>query len=105
MSLSWLKYLDKKNTKKNKHKAQKSIPERYSYGDTGVGVVMVCAFILDLLVNNNNNNNNTTTTTTTTNNNNNSRIEMRNSRFFTISSLRREPSPTRTLRWPERNRV
>ena len=31
--------------------------------------------------------------------------ERRNSRFFTISSLRREPSPTRTLNWPERNRV
>ena len=25
--------------------------------------------------------------------------------FFTISSLRREPSPTRTLKWPGRNRV
>ena len=25
--------------------------------------------------------------------------------FFTISSLRREPSPTRTLKWPARNRV
>ena len=25
--------------------------------------------------------------------------------FFTISSLRRELSPTRTLQWPERNRV
>ena len=31
-------------------------------------------------------------------NNNNNRIERRNSRFFTISSLRREPSPTRTLK-------
>ena len=25
--------------------------------------------------------------------------------FFTISSLRREPSPPRTLKWPERNRT
>ena len=44
-----------------------------------------------------NNNNN--------NNNNNNRFERRNSRFFTIPSLRREPSPTRTLKWPGRNRV
>ena len=33
------------------------------------------------------------------------RIERRNSRFFTISSLRRELSPTRTLKWPGRDRV
>ena len=39
------------------------------------------------------------------NNTNNNRIERRNSRFFTISSLRREPSPTRTLKWPGRNGV
>ena len=42
------------------------------------------------------------------NNNNNSNsncTERRNSRFFTISSLRLEPSPTRTLKWPRRNRV
>ena len=39
------------------------------------------------------------------NNNNNNRIERRNSTFFTISSLRHELSPTRTLKWPERNRV
>ena len=44
-----------------------------------------------------NNNNN--------NNNNNNRIERRNSRFFTISSLLREPSLTRTLNWPRPNRV
>ena len=37
--------------------------------------------------------------------NNNNCIQRRNSRFFTISSLRREPSPTRTLKWPGRNRV
>ena len=35
----------------------------------------------------------------------NNRIHRRNSRFFTISSLRREPSPTRTLKWPGRNRM
>ena len=47
-----------------------------------------------LLVNNNNNNNN-----------NDNRIQRRNSRCFTISSLHREPSPTRTLNWPGRSRV
>ena len=39
------------------------------------------------------------------NNNNNNRIQRCYSRFFTISSQRREPSPTRTLKWPGRNRV
>ena len=38
-------------------------------------------------------------------NNNNNRIQRRYSRFFTISSRRRELSPTRTLKWPGRNRV
>ena len=33
------------------------------------------------------------------------RIQRRYSRFFTISSQRRELSPTRTLKWPRRNRV
>ena len=33
------------------------------------------------------------------------RIERRNSRFFTISSLRRELSPTHMCKWPGRNRV
>ena len=37
--------------------------------------------------------------------NSNNRIERRNSRFLTISSLPREPSPTHPLKWPERNRV
>ena len=37
--------------------------------------------------------------------NNNNRIQKHNSRFSTISSLRREPSPTRTLKRPGRNRV
>ena len=37
--------------------------------------------------------------------NNNNRIQRSNLRFFTISSLHHEPSPTRTLKWPERNRV
>ena len=45
----------------------------------------------------NNNNNN--------DNDNNDRIQSSISRFFTISSLRRELSPTRTLKWPRRNRV
>ena len=39
------------------------------------------------------------------NNNNNSHIQRCHSRFFTISSLRREPSPTRMLKWPGHNRV
>ena len=39
------------------------------------------------------------------NNNNNNRIQRRYSRFFTISSQRRELSSTRTLKWPGRNRV
>ena len=41
-----------------------------------------------------------TTTTTTTN-----CIQRRNLRFFTISSLHRKLSPTRTLKWPRHNRV
>ena len=39
------------------------------------------------------------------NNNNNNRIQRRYSRFFTISSQRHKLSPTRTLKWPRRNRV
>ena len=38
-------------------------------------------------------------------NNNNNRNSRRNSIFFTISSLRRELSPTRTLKWPWHNQV
>ena len=38
-------------------------------------------------------------------NNNNDSIEKRNSRFFTISSLRRKLSPTCTLKWPGCNCV
>ena len=37
--------------------------------------------------------------------NNNNRIQRHYSRFFTISSQRHELSPTRTLKWPGRNRV
>ena len=37
--------------------------------------------------------------------NNNNRIQRRYSRFFAISSQRRELSPTGTLKWPGRNRV
>ena len=35
----------------------------------------------------------------------NNRIQRCYSRFFTISSQRRELSPERTLKWPRRNRV
>ena len=38
-------------------------------------------------------------------NNKHHRIQRRYSRFFTISSQRCELSPTRTLKWPGRNRV
>ena len=38
-------------------------------------------------------------------NNNNNRIQKRKSRYFTISSLRHELAPTRTFKWPGRNRV
>ena len=47
--------------------------------------------------NNYNNNNN--------NINNDNRIQRRNLRFFTISSLHRQPSATPTLKWPGRNHV
>ena len=36
---------------------------------------------------------------------NNNRIQRRYSRLLTISSQCHEPSPTRTLKWPGRNRV
>ena len=39
------------------------------------------------------------------NNNNSNRIQRLYSRFFTISSQCRDLSPTRTLKWPRRNRV
>ena len=39
------------------------------------------------------------------NNNNNNSIQRRISRFVTFSSPRCKPSPTRTLKWPGRNRV
>ena len=47
----------------------------------------------------------TTTTTTATTTTTTTRIQRRKSRFLTISSLRREPSPVRTLKWPGCNRV
>ena len=62
--------------------------------------------------NDNNNNNNNSSNNNNNNNNNNDKdnndnnsSERRNSNFFTISSLRREPSPTRPLKWLECNRV
>ena len=39
------------------------------------------------------------------NNNNNNGIQRRYSKFFTITSQRRELSPTRTLKWPGLNCV
>ena len=55
--------------------------------------------------NDNNNNNNNNDNNNDNNNNNSNRIQRRYSRFFTISSQLREPFPTRTLKWPGRNRV
>ena len=43
--------------------------------------------------------------TVNNNNNNHHHIQRRYSRFSTISSQRRELSPTRTLEWPRRNHV
>ena len=42
---------------------------------------------------------------TTKNSNNNNHIQRRNLRFFAISSLSCELSPTRALKWPRRNRA
>ena len=50
-----------------------------------------------LTLHNDNNNKNNNNDDDDDNNNNNNLTERRNSRFFTISSLRREPSPTRTV--------
>ena len=50
-------------------------------------------------------NSNNNDDTTTTNNNNNNYIQGCSSRFLTISSLRHELSPTRSLKWPGCNRV
>ena len=54
---------------------------------------------------NNINNNNDDDNNNSNDNNNNNRIQRRYSRFFTVSSQRRELSPTCTLKWPRRNRV
>ena len=43
--------------------------------------------------------------TNNNNNNNNNHIQRPNLRIFTISSLHRQPSPTRTLKWPRRCHV
>ena len=58
-----------------------------------------------LSLNNNNSSNNNDNNNHHNHNNNNNRIQRRYSRFFTFSSLRREPSLTRTLKWPGRKRV
>ena len=54
-----------------------------------------CSELYNSNNNNNNNNNNS--------NDNNNHIQRRNLRFVTISSLRCEPSPTHTLKWPGHN--
>ena len=58
--------------------------------------ILICHYGFRHLWSRSNNNNN---------NNNNNRIQRRYSRLFTISSQRRELSPTLTLKWPGRNRV
>ena len=96
---SSLKYPDKKKKKKKKKKRLSVSLDELSYQSS--------------LYNDNNNHHNS-------NNNNNynynynynhhhhhhhHRIQRRNSRFLTVSSLRREPSPTRTLKWLGHNHV
>ena len=67
---------------------------------------MALVVLSEMAINNNDNNNNSNDDDDNNNdNNNNNRIRRRNSRCFTISSLRRELSPTRTLKWPWRSRV
>ena len=56
-------------------------------------IIIIVVIIMVIIINSNNNNNN------------NNHIQRRNLRFLTISSLHREPSPTRTLKWPGRNHV
>ena len=51
------------------------------------------------------NNNNNSNNDNNNNNNNSNRTERRNSRFFTISSLRRKLSTARTFKWAGRNRM
>ena len=73
-------------------------PERVQHDQTVLELAhhdLVHVMILYILNDDDNNNNNS----------NNNRIQRRYSRFLTISSQRREPSPTRTLKWPGRNRV
>ena len=55
--------------------------------------------------NSNNNSNNNNNDDNNDNNNGDTYIERRNLRFFTISSLPRELSPTQTLKWPRCNGV
>ena len=59
-------------------------------------IIIIIIIVIVRIINNNNNNNN---------NNNYNRIQRCYSRFSTISSQRRELFPTRTLKWPRRNRV
>ena len=54
---------------------------------------------------NNNNNNNNNNNDDDDDDDDDDSNERRNSRFFTFPSLRRELSPTRTLKWPGHNRV
>ena len=61
-------------------------------------IIIITIILIKKNYNNNNNNNHN-------DNNNNNSIGRRNSRCFTISSLRREQSPSRTLKLPGLNRV
>ena len=60
-------------------------------------MMMMMMIIIIIIITKYNNDNN--------NNDSNNRIQRHYSRFFTISSQRRKLSPTRTLKWPRRNRV
>ena len=71
-----------------------SLTDMYISTQTHNKCLIFRGFSCDQLHNNNN-----------SDNNNSNHIQRRNSRFFTVSSLRSELSPIHTLKWPGRNRV
>ena len=82
--------------------SEQRIQDRFPYPKKGLKL-QYCFHNND---NNNSNNDDDDNYNNNDNNNNNdddhNRIQRRNSRFLTISSLRRELSHTRTLKWPGR---
>ena len=67
------------------------------------GAPKPCCFVTSVSADNDDDDDDDDSNNNNSNNNNDNHIQRRNSRFFTISSLRREP--TRTRKWPGRNRV